>query len=152
MDFGFSPFCSPHLLLKTNCKYGNLSWKACGCSRQNIPALSPKLEPCKISLDFLLKIFIFLNVYLWYWWYKKLLNFLSMIFFLWSLNIVWNWTSWRSPKSQNPGDSSLLESALSRPGSQPLFTPCLFTVVCGLIQQMRATSEILRHYFLVPPQ
>lgn len=93
MDFGFSPFCSPHLLLKTNCKYGNLSWKACGCSRQNIPALSPKLEPCKISLDFLLKIFIFLNVYLWYWWYKKLLNFLSMIFFLWSLNIVWNWTS-----------------------------------------------------------
>ncbi|XP_042547550.1 ubiquitin-conjugating enzyme E2 variant 3 isoform X4 [Dipodomys spectabilis] len=32
-------------MYQANCKYGNLSWKTCGCSRQNILALPPKLEP-----------------------------------------------------------------------------------------------------------
>lgn len=80
MDFGFLPFCSPHLLLKANCKYGNLSWKTCGCSRQNILALSSELEPCKILWIFFYKFLFFwvsvfiLRVQIRYWiffqWYS----------------------------------------------------------------------------------
>ncbi|XP_036115018.1 ubiquitin-conjugating enzyme E2 variant 3 isoform X5 [Molossus molossus] len=35
----------------SNCKYGNLSWKTRGCSRQNILALPPKLEPCVSDIN-----------------------------------------------------------------------------------------------------
>ncbi|XP_036115021.1 ubiquitin-conjugating enzyme E2 variant 3 isoform X7 [Molossus molossus] len=39
------------VMYQANCKYGNLSWKTRGCSRQNILALPPKLEPCVSDIN-----------------------------------------------------------------------------------------------------
>ncbi|KAM9220389.1 ubiquitin-conjugating enzyme E2 variant 3 isoform 3-T5 [Dugong dugon] len=39
------------VMYQANCKYGNLSWKTRGCSRQDILALSPKLEPCVSDIN-----------------------------------------------------------------------------------------------------
>ncbi|XP_045681615.1 ubiquitin-conjugating enzyme E2 variant 3 isoform X2 [Phyllostomus hastatus] len=39
------------VIYQANRKYGNLSWKTCGCSRQNILALPPKLEPCVSDIN-----------------------------------------------------------------------------------------------------
>ena len=131
------PFAPPICFLKPTANMGILVGK-------HVDAQGRIYLPYLQNWSHVRSIWIFFWKFLFFWMFifdtdgtNKLLNFLSVIFFFWSWKIIWNWTPWGSPKSQHPGDSSLLESALSKSGSQPLFTPCLFTVVCCLIKQMK---------------